>query len=481
MTSTSFDLILIDPTPADLASALADAAAAANHAAQLGNAPDECLLEPVNPEAWARLTRKRAEGVKRWSGTRVDHFVIAQVKLAWWTDTIGRRHARVGGLAIVEVPSLLPPLVEVYPERAVVRRRNQVDVRVVCCCGQAGDPAQLGWMGEHCGPCHDRLQEGHSLPVDIFLGPDSRTGNDLCFLPAGPSGGIDAGPVLGGARELLISHTPEVRLWDLAGGVHLIAWRTRKRGCHDLLPFPDGRRVAVEERHSGALVLRDLTTDRRRRLAASCGRYFGMALSPDGETIAVGGDRPRCIDLRSGKEALLTGLPDQATGNRRAVAFTADGRSVLVAGETGTILQGDVHGGELTSLTQAPADRGNSVGMAEFSANGRTLVFSRWNDKRIFHVWRGEEGWTTLRRDRRRAPCWHTLSRDGSIVLLVEYTGRIEFWDLNEMRCLGSLLGAPYGSNFSPTAVAFSPDDSLLALATRDGAVRLWPWRQLLA
>src|SRR5262249_18491802 len=102
-------------------------------------------------------------------------------------------------------------------------------------------------------------------------------------------------------------------------------------------------------------------------------------------------------------------------------------------------------------------------------------------DNRVVHVWLQKEGvWKTFRRDLprtgRRPGCWMTLAPDGCALVIGESTGRIEFWDPAGPRCLGSLHGPRLGM----TALAFSPDVSTFALATQDGVIRLWPWRQLL-
>src|SRR5205814_105083 len=58
-----------------------------------------------------------------------------------------------------------PALMLVYPDRVLrVDRGGRRAVAVLCACGEHGEPAALGWMGGHCGPCHDRRAAGAAAP-----------------------------------------------------------------------------------------------------------------------------------------------------------------------------------------------------------------------------------------------------------------------------------------------------------------------------
>src|SRR5205085_182954 len=79
---------------------------------------------------------------------------------AWWTDPIGRRHWHLELNDPVEgspqpLAWIAPPLSCGWRERGGVR-----DFVVICRCGFADSPESLKWMGDCCGPCFDRGQEG---------------------------------------------------------------------------------------------------------------------------------------------------------------------------------------------------------------------------------------------------------------------------------------------------------------------------------
>src|SRR5262245_43552851 len=81
-----FDQTLVDPTPADCAGLLAEAARAANHRCP------PALVRERWPAAVARLAGP--EGVRRWAAAGR---VRSEVACAWWTDFLGRKHVRIAG------------------------------------------------------------------------------------------------------------------------------------------------------------------------------------------------------------------------------------------------------------------------------------------------------------------------------------------------------------------------------------------------
>src|SRR5262249_27178910 len=93
------------------------------------------------------------------------------IDVAWWTDHVGRRHwciepAPLRGdrdpysFSMARTRRLQQhPLELIYPELAWLSGK-QGRGQVLCGCGAVGAPAELAWMGECCGPCFDRRQDG---------------------------------------------------------------------------------------------------------------------------------------------------------------------------------------------------------------------------------------------------------------------------------------------------------------------------------
>src|SRR5262249_26166091 len=138
----------------------------------------------------AALARYAADagGAQRWSGS--DEALVgtgqawAEAACAWWSDRLGRKHVRL--LASRRMwPSnsgeMFPSLWEATPlaylaPRCVAggERDGEQQFVAFCDCGVHGPPESLGWMGDCCGPCHDRRESGivsedwspWSLPVE---------------------------------------------------------------------------------------------------------------------------------------------------------------------------------------------------------------------------------------------------------------------------------------------------------------------------
>jgi hypothetical protein len=170
-----FDRILIDPSITERESALQEALRAVNTRGSFVG----MYFRPDGEEALAALAHP--EGELTWSnfperGPLPED--IRAVHLVWWTDFIGRRHYRAIGqshhtrslrMETRAEPHDWPqtiPLLQIYPETGfeACRGTEWQDTRVVCPCGAAGTPDQIGWMGTECGPCHDRREEG-TLPA----------------------------------------------------------------------------------------------------------------------------------------------------------------------------------------------------------------------------------------------------------------------------------------------------------------------------
>jgi hypothetical protein len=168
-----FDRHFIDPSDEAVAAALSAAAQSANQRQR------ERLLRPV-PSAFRAVvaaSRAEPEGVACWApgSARPLRFIPAAhgtvLLLAWWSDALSRRHVRVaarrhqGDLAasprLAPVGDDRPPLWLIETERTYLRTRpgRPREAIVACACGAVGTPQALAWMGDCCGPCHDRCED----------------------------------------------------------------------------------------------------------------------------------------------------------------------------------------------------------------------------------------------------------------------------------------------------------------------------------
>ncbi len=233
---TEVDQVLVGPTRAALEAALAASAAAVNRRAKQRRLP----WPPDDLSSFAEELAAAPEGYRQWNGgddqteTRPygrGGMLRSTLATAWWTDHVGRKHVRLlgrrGKLGVPELARLMwpemprrrgpltpvPLLALVYREFTFLRVRDgQRQVRVVCRCGVSGEPGAVGWMGDCCGPCHDRRQSGEAAPPAVagrFVFRPEGGAQSLAFSPDG--------------NTLLVGAGPRLLFWDLAGGRELFA------------------------------------------------------------------------------------------------------------------------------------------------------------------------------------------------------------------------------------------------------------------
>jgi WD40 repeat protein len=190
--------------------------------------------------------------------------------------------------------------------------------------------------------------------------------------------------------------TGSVVLWDTADRArpHRLAGSTSGTGDAQVLAFsPDGRTLAVGH-SSGEVTLWDVTTPSapRRRpgqlvfdpTADAQPAAFALAWSPDGRTLAIGGQSgARLADVADPDRPSLLGeplgFPFSFRGKTmlvdvRAVAFSADGHTLAINFPRSTVLLVDVVDRSApTPLGTIPADLGRVLDL-EFTPVGQQLA-----------------------------------------------------------------------------------------------------------
>jgi WD40 repeat protein len=280
-----------------------------------------------------------------------------------------------------------------------------------------------------------------------------------------------------------------VQVWDL-GPTGDAEWANLPAPGYPAAEFmPDGRRVLtsswegrLDRRAAGAVTIWDLQTGREFRTIGPATDYFNFesfAVSPDGSSIALGGNSERgepggasaarAWDTSTGKE--LWRIGHDRTVNE--VAFSPDGKYVATADWEGTAKIVDRSGQVIRVLGGASEyEYDFNLSDVAFSSDGHLVATAEFNNRGGERVrvwdWARREVLLTIDAE---GP-WPQVDFDpnGPRVVLSGSNGLAEIWDAESGERLAVLAGPPGGVK----GLAFSPDGSRIATASVDGLVRLF-------
>ncbi|GLW11450.1 hypothetical protein Misp01_65780 [Microtetraspora sp. NBRC 13810] len=228
---------------------------------------------------------------------------------------------------------------------------------------------------------------------------------------------------------------------------------------------PDGRTLAAGG-NDDMVRLWDVAT--RRPLATLAGHtdaVWSVAFSPDGRTLASAGDdgTVRLWDVAARRPlATLTGHG----GNVLTVAFDPDGRTLASGGDDDTVRLWDVATRRPLATLSGHRDTVSSVA---FSPDGRTLASGGFDRKvRLWDVATRRQTGTLARHAK---GVWSVaFSPDGHTLASGSSDRTVLLWDVAAREALAEFTGHTHTVH----SVTFSPDGRLMASSAGEGKIRLW-------
>jgi WD40 repeat protein len=195
----------------------------------------------------------------------------------------------------------------------------------------------------------------------------------------------------------------------------------------------------------------------------------GLAISPDGKTLAVAADGLQLWATATGQQ-LGSPLPASDVGG--PVAFSPDGALLATIGRDGKARLWDT---ATQKETGSPMTVGGPGALA-FSPDGKTLAAVGTNgNASLWSVATQKETGAAMAAGSQPASGPGTaavaFSRDGRTLATASGNGTVRVWDVATQ----AEIGAPMTAGTQPVyAVAFNPDGTMLATAGGDGTARLW-------
>jgi len=257
-----------------------------------------------------------------------------------------------------------------------------------------------------------------------------------------------------------------VYLWDVRSAKILHTLSSNLESARNVLFTPDGKSLAAKD-WQGRIDLWDVGSG---NLARSLEANVGMAISPEGRTVASGVEG--IIYLRDiSTDAILqtfewqTNTLEWQTADVVSLDFSPDGKTLASGGKYGPIRLWDVESGEFLRTFEGHQ---NSVHFLAFSPDGSKLASA--SEDGTLRVWDLASGFFGIYAGHEGRVNSAAISLDNTVLVSGGKDATIRLWNLvssDPVRTIDVHQG-------SVNYVTFSSDGTLLASGSSDGTIRLW-------
>jgi WD40 repeat protein len=295
-----------------------------------------------------------------------------------------------------------------------------------------------------------------------------------------------------GKRLVSGSQDHTVRLWDVATGRE-IGPRGHDFTVLGLAVAPNGKTIATGGGREDAIHLWDAASGKELRVIPAQQEWIGaLAFSPDGKWIASGGggafspESPICLWEAATGRKIRRFLGHRREISNGCLAFSPDGKVLLSGSGDNTVRLWEVATGkELRTLTGHTSE----ITCVAFAPDGKTIASAGWYyDKKPdaeIRIWDAATG-KELRRlvGQKFGTNAIAFSSDGRILASAagcydpdaapDFAEALLLWDLTTGKLLRRLAGAPArntGELRTIRSLAFAPDGKTLATGEGNHAV----------